>query len=162
MNRKNYGLAQQHASRFFERVREVRGQRADPSLEAVLNEALTERDAIIAALARGDAAVQERVRKKFYGGLLKAHPEYHQPRADKSGMALFAWNDAYTLAVPEIDRQHQQLFAYAGQLHSAMMAGQGREVLAPFLANLGRLHPRALRDRGAAHATEPVRRLRGA
>ena len=74
VNRKNYGLAQQHASRFFERVREVRSQPADPSLEAVLNEALTERDAIIAALARGDAAVQERV-QKVYGGLLEARPQ---------------------------------------------------------------------------------------
>ena len=74
VNRKNYGLAQQHASRFFDRVREVRGQAPDPSLEAVLSEALAERDAIIAALARGDAAVQERV-QKVYGGLLEARPQ---------------------------------------------------------------------------------------
>jgi hemerythrin len=51
-------------------------------------------------------------------------------------MALFAWNDAYAVGVPEIDRQHQQLFAYAGQLHSAMIAGNGREVLGPILAGL--------------------------
>ena len=40
-------------------------------------------------------------------------------------MALFAWSDEYAVGVPEIDRQHQQLFTYAGQLHSAMIAGQG-------------------------------------
>ncbi len=51
-------------------------------------------------------------------------------------MALFAWNDAYAVGVPEIDRQHEHLFACAGQLHSAMMAGQGREVLGPILAGL--------------------------
>ena len=77
-------------------------------------------------------------------------------------MALFAWNDAYTLAVPEIDRQHQQLFAYAGQLHSAMMAGQGREVLAPILSNLIAYTRAHFADGGAAHAAEPVRRLCGA
>jgi hypothetical protein len=74
VNRKNYGLAQQHASRFFERVRELRGQAADPALEAVLNQAAAERDEIIAALARGDAAVQERV-QKVYGALLEARPQ---------------------------------------------------------------------------------------
>ncbi len=74
VNRKNYGLAQQHASRFFERVREVRGRTADPALEAVLNQAAAERDEIIAALARGDAAVQERV-QKIYAGLLEARPQ---------------------------------------------------------------------------------------
>lgn len=74
VNRKNYGLAQEHASRFFERVRELRGQAADPALEAVLNEALAGRDDIIAALARGDAAVQERV-QNVYGGLLEARSQ---------------------------------------------------------------------------------------
>jgi hypothetical protein len=74
VNRKNYGLAQQHASRFFERVRELRGQPGDPAVDSVLNEALAARDEIIAALARGDAAVLERV-QKIYGGLLEARPQ---------------------------------------------------------------------------------------
>ncbi len=74
VNRKNYGLAQQHASRFFGRMRELRGQTGDPALEAVLNQAAAGRDEIIAALARGDAAVQERV-QKIYGDLLEARSQ---------------------------------------------------------------------------------------
>src|SRR5512132_1295226 len=51
-------------------------------------------------------------------------------------MALFAWSDDYSVAVPEIDRQHRRLFEYAARLHAAMLAGKAKEVLAPILENL--------------------------
>ncbi len=70
VNRKNYGLAQQHASRFFDRVRAVRAG-VEPAVQTVLDQALAERDAIVAGLARGDAAVLDRV-QKVYALLLNA------------------------------------------------------------------------------------------
>lgn len=74
VNRKNYGMAREAASRFFDRVRELRAGIEDPVLQAAVDEALGERDAIIAGLARGDAAVQERV-QKVYARLLEARAE---------------------------------------------------------------------------------------
>jgi hemerythrin len=49
---------------------------------------------------------------------------------------LFAWNPAYTVGCAEIDQQHQQLFAMAGDLHKAMMERRGKEVLADLLKRL--------------------------
>lgn len=73
VNRKNYGLAQEHASRFFDRVRQSRAGLEDAALKPALDEALAERDEIIAGLARGDAAVQERVQKVYARLLEGAH-----------------------------------------------------------------------------------------
>jgi len=51
-------------------------------------------------------------------------------------MGLFAWNDMYSLEHPQIDREHQALFAMAEQLHQAMLDGSGATVLRDLLAKL--------------------------
>jgi hemerythrin len=51
-------------------------------------------------------------------------------------MGLFAWSDAYSLEHPQIDREHQALFAMAEQLHQAMLDGSGATVLKDLLARL--------------------------
>jgi len=51
-------------------------------------------------------------------------------------MGLFDWSDTYSLEHPQIDREHQALFAMAGQLHQAMLNGSGTKVLGDLLARL--------------------------
>ncbi|MGA2183463.1 MAG: bacteriohemerythrin [Bryobacteraceae bacterium] len=51
-------------------------------------------------------------------------------------MGLFAWSDTYSLEHPQIDREHQALFAMAEQLHQAMLNGSGATVLGDLLARL--------------------------
>jgi hemerythrin-like metal-binding protein len=51
-------------------------------------------------------------------------------------MGLFAWSDTYSLEHPQIDREHQALFAMAEQLHQAMLNGSGAKVLGDLLARL--------------------------
>jgi hemerythrin-like metal-binding protein len=48
----------------------------------------------------------------------------------------FRWLPEYAVGVPEIDREHQGLFALAERLHSAMRAGKGGEFLNPHLDEL--------------------------
>jgi len=57
-------------------------------------------------------------------------------RVDKKVMSIFAWKPEYTLGHAEIDHQHKKLFQLAEELHGAMVAGKGKEVLAPTLSNL--------------------------
>ena len=49
---------------------------------------------------------------------------------------MFAWKQEYSVGYPEIDNQHKKLFALAGELHSAMTTGKGKDVLAETLSNL--------------------------
>jgi hemerythrin-like metal-binding protein len=51
-------------------------------------------------------------------------------------MELFSWNEKYSLEHPQIDKEHQALFAMAGQLHQAMLSGSGTAVLKDLLARL--------------------------
>ena len=39
---------------------------------------------------------------------------------------MFEWNDRYSVGIGSIDGQHQGLFRLAGELHTAMMTGQGK------------------------------------
>jgi len=55
--RKNYGLAGQYATRFFDQAHQLAEQTADAALRAQLQELLTARDDVIAKLAQGDPAV---------------------------------------------------------------------------------------------------------
>ncbi len=48
-------------------------------------------------------------------------------------MALFTWKDEYAMSVPRIDAQHRRLFELAGNLHSAMLAGQAKSILGGLL-----------------------------
>jgi hypothetical protein len=52
---KNFGLAGQTASQFFDRARDLAAA-ADENQRRALHEALAQRDAVTAALAKGDAA----------------------------------------------------------------------------------------------------------
>jgi hemerythrin-like metal-binding protein len=58
-------------------------------------------------------------------------------------MALFTWNDEYSVGVQSIDKQHKKLFGMVNELHDAMSAGKGSQ-LAPAiierLANYAQEH----------------------
>jgi len=43
--------------------------------------------------------------------------------------ATFRWTANYALGVGEIDREHQHLFALAEEMHQAMMAGKGKQIV---------------------------------
>ena len=49
---------------------------------------------------------------------------------------MFEWKPGYSVQIPEIDAQHQRLFALAASLHAAMMQGKGKTVLEKSLAQL--------------------------
>jgi hemerythrin len=51
-------------------------------------------------------------------------------------MALIKWTSALSVAIPEIDVQHQKLVSLINQLHDAMLSGKGREVLGGVLSEL--------------------------
>jgi hypothetical protein len=56
-SQKNYGLAAETSSRFFNRVREVANQTQDANRRKGLEDLLALRDSVTAALAKGDASV---------------------------------------------------------------------------------------------------------
>jgi hemerythrin-like metal-binding protein len=45
-------------------------------------------------------------------------------------MALFTWDDIYSVGNPQIDAQHQRLFDIANRFHAAYVQRAGRERLA--------------------------------
>lgn len=49
---------------------------------------------------------------------------------------MFEWKPEYSVHIPEIDAQHQRLFALAAELHAAMADGKGKAVLDQSLARL--------------------------
>ncbi|HUK19520.1 MAG TPA: bacteriohemerythrin [Bryobacteraceae bacterium] len=51
-------------------------------------------------------------------------------------MSPFEWKSEYSVGCTEIDKQHQQLFAMAGELHRAMLEARGSDVLASLLNRL--------------------------
>ena len=51
-------------------------------------------------------------------------------------MAMFAWDDSCSVNIPEIDRQHQYLFALVNHLHETMLCGQGRIIVSEILDEL--------------------------
>jgi hemerythrin len=52
------------------------------------------------------------------------------------GMSLFQWKDSYLVGQPQIDAQHKRLFELGDQLHAAMIAGKGKDVLTRTLGDL--------------------------
>lgn len=44
-------------------------------------------------------------------------------------MALFQWNNSFSVNNSEIDKQHQKLISLVNDLHSAMSQGKSQEVL---------------------------------
>ena len=49
---------------------------------------------------------------------------------------MFSWSEEYSVSFAEIDQQHRRLFELAGELHAAMLAGSGKQVLARTLDSL--------------------------
>jgi hypothetical protein len=58
----NYGVASEMAGEFFSRVRTLIGEATDPTVRHELEEIAAKRDSVVAALAKGDAAVQTDMR----------------------------------------------------------------------------------------------------
>jgi hypothetical protein len=56
-NLKNYGLAGQYSTKFFDRVRAMNGQAPDSSRQAFLQSVLAKRDSITQGLAKGDPSI---------------------------------------------------------------------------------------------------------
>lgn len=69
LTRKNYGVAEQHATAFFNHVRTMIGNSAFAPVKKSLDEILGQRDAIVASIARSDPAVESQVRDT----LLRVH-----------------------------------------------------------------------------------------
>ena len=51
-------------------------------------------------------------------------------------LSLFKWEDRYSIGIPEIDAEHQKLFAIFKQLYDAMQQGHGQDVIDKVLASL--------------------------
>lgn len=51
---------------------------------------------------------------------------------------MFEWKPQYSVEIPSIDGQHQNLFRTAGELYTAMTAGHGKAALAGILDRLVR------------------------
>ena len=68
-NLKNYGVAGQYSSRFFDRARAMMGQAHDSSRQDFLQEALSKRDSITAGLAKGDPSTMSAVQDLFQRAL---------------------------------------------------------------------------------------------
>ena len=51
-------------------------------------------------------------------------------------MPLIQWNDRFSVGVPSLDRQHRQLIDIVNELHDAMTAGRGQDVIRTLLDRL--------------------------
>jgi hemerythrin len=60
--------------------------------------------------------------------------EHFSNAADMGDM--FEWKPQYSVQIPSIDNQHQNLFRIAAELYSAMCAGQGKVALSRVLERL--------------------------
>src|SRR5665213_1244170 len=74
-NLKNYGLASQYSTQFFDRVRVMMGQQPDSNRQAFLQTALAKRDLVTAGLAKGDPGTLAAVQNLFYAALESTRTE---------------------------------------------------------------------------------------
>jgi hemerythrin len=51
---------------------------------------------------------------------------------------IFPWREAYSVHIPQIDGQHQQLVGLINELHAAMLQGDGNKALGRILNELVR------------------------
>jgi hemerythrin-like metal-binding protein len=51
-------------------------------------------------------------------------------------MSLVTWSEKLSVGVPSIDNQHKKLVTLLNQLHDAMLAGRGKEVVGTVLKGL--------------------------
>ena len=65
-NLKNYGLASQYSSKFFDQVQAMMNQTPDSSLQLFLLKTLAQRDAVTGGLAQGDPGILSAVQDLFH------------------------------------------------------------------------------------------------
>jgi len=51
-------------------------------------------------------------------------------------VAFIEWNNSMSIGNPSIDRDHRLLVQYVNEMHAALAAGQGKEILGNILAKL--------------------------
>jgi len=51
-------------------------------------------------------------------------------------MALFVWQDSYSVGVKVLDEDHKKLIGIVNELHDGILAGKSREALGPVLDRL--------------------------
>jgi hemerythrin-like metal-binding protein len=51
-------------------------------------------------------------------------------------MAFFEWKDSLSVGNQMIDRDHKMLIQYVNEMHAAMMAGHGKEIVGSILTKL--------------------------
>ncbi len=51
-------------------------------------------------------------------------------------MALFTWQDKYSVGIQQIDDQHKQLIKMINELNDAMLTGKGKDILMTVLNKL--------------------------
>jgi len=66
---KNYGVASQYSTRFFNRVRAMADQHQNPDRQAFLQASLAKRDSITAGLAKGDPGIVAAIQDLFQSTL---------------------------------------------------------------------------------------------
>jgi hypothetical protein len=66
VNRKNYGLAGQHATRYFQQVAELAQAMQDPHARANFASLLERRDAVATALAAADPQALQQIEKLYF------------------------------------------------------------------------------------------------
>ena len=66
---KNYGLASESSTTFFDRARAMAGEASDPNQQKFFQTALSKRDAVISGLAKGDPGTASDVQDLFASAL---------------------------------------------------------------------------------------------
>jgi len=61
-------------------------------------------------------------------------------------MPIAQWDDSYRTGHDLVDRQHKELFCMVNDLHDAIIAGKGKEILAPTLKKLATYTVEHFRD----------------
>ena len=51
-------------------------------------------------------------------------------------MVFFEWKDSMSVSQPMIDRDHRKLIQYVNEMHTAMMAGKGKDIVGAILNKL--------------------------
>ncbi len=68
-SQKNYGLASDYSTRFFNRVRTMAGQASDPNRQKFFQTVLAKRDSVTGGLAKGDPGTLSDVQSLFQNAL---------------------------------------------------------------------------------------------
>src|SRR6185369_4035031 len=78
--------------------------------------------------------LKRRMRITYFTAAPRPALQFREEADDNPDM--FEWKDEYSVHIHSIDAQHQNLFRMAGELHSAMLAGQAKSVMGKVLDRL--------------------------